>query len=106
MESQVWTKSARQHPSPIGGSDARGVLEGHAWAPQRLWGEKRGEADPVDLSRKPRPSQSCDHARVKPSDGPVCAAHAEFVAALAGHPPRTIPLDADTIDLSRTALIT
>ncbi len=30
-------------------------------------------------------------------------AHAEFVAALAGHPPRTIPLDADAIDLEDRA---
>jgi hypothetical protein len=33
----------------------------------------------------------------------VCAAHAEFVAALVGHPPRTIPLDADAIDLEDRA---
>ena len=33
----------------------------------------------------------------------VCAAHAAFVAALAGHPPRTIPLDADAIDLEDRA---
>ena len=29
----------------------------------------------------------------------VCAAHAKFVAALARHRPRTIPLDADALDL-------
>jgi hypothetical protein len=29
--------------------------------------------------------------------------HAEFVAALAGHPPRPIPLDADAIDLEDRA---
>jgi hypothetical protein len=33
----------------------------------------------------------------------VCAAHAELVAALAGHPPRPIPLDADAIDLEDRA---
>ena len=33
----------------------------------------------------------------------VCAAHAEFVAVLAGHPPRPIPLDADAIDLEGRA---
>ena len=37
------------------------------------------------------------------SASPVRAAHAEFVAALAGHPPRTIPLDADAIDLEDRA---
>jgi hypothetical protein len=35
--------------------------------------------------------------------GLVCAAHAEFIAALAGHPPRMIPLDADAIDLEDRA---
>ena len=30
-------------------------------------------------------------ASAKPSTSPVRAAHAEFVAALAGHPPRTDP---------------
>jgi hypothetical protein len=29
----------------------------------------------------------------------VAAAHAEFLAALASHPPRPIPIDADSIDL-------
>jgi hypothetical protein len=29
----------------------------------------------------------------------VVAAHAEFLAALASHPPRPIPIDADSIDL-------
>jgi hypothetical protein len=33
----------------------------------------------------------------------VCAAHAEFVAALTGHPPRPIPVDADAIDLEDRA---
>jgi hypothetical protein len=34
---------------------------------------------------------------------PVRVAHAEFVAALSGHVPRTIPLDADAIDLEDRA---
>jgi hypothetical protein len=34
---------------------------------------------------------------------PVRTAYTEFIAALAGHPPRTIPLDADTIDLEDRA---
>ena len=42
-------------------------------------------------------------ACAKPSTSPVRAAHAEFVAALAGHPPRPIPLDADAIDLEDRA---
>jgi hypothetical protein len=64
---------------------------------------KRGEAEPEDLSSKPRPSQPCDCASAKPSDSPVQAAHAEFLAALAGYPPRTIPLDADATDLEDRA---
>jgi hypothetical protein len=39
----------------------------------------------------------------KPSTDPVLAAHAEFVAALAGHCPRPIPVDADAIDLEDRA---
>jgi hypothetical protein len=38
-----------------------------------------------------------------PCTGLVRAAHADFVAALAGHPPRTIPLEADLIDLEDRA---
>jgi hypothetical protein len=34
---------------------------------------------------------------------PVCLAHAEFVAALMGHPPRPIPINADAIDLEDRA---
>jgi hypothetical protein len=33
----------------------------------------------------------------------VCAAHTEFVAALLGHRPRPIPIDADSIDLEDRA---
>jgi hypothetical protein len=33
----------------------------------------------------------------------VCAAHAEFLAALVGHPPRPIPIDADALDLEDRA---
>jgi hypothetical protein len=33
----------------------------------------------------------------------ACAAHAEFVSALTGHPLRTIPLNADAIDLEDRA---
>jgi hypothetical protein len=40
---------------------------------------------------------------VNPCTSLVCAAHAKFVAALAGHAPRPIPLDADAIDLEDRA---
>ncbi len=40
-------------------------------------------------------------ASAKSSTNPVQAAHAEFAAALAGHPPRAIPVDA--VDLEERA---
>jgi hypothetical protein len=42
-------------------------------------------------------------AGAKPSTNLVRAVHAEFVAALTGHPPRPIPVDADAIDLEDRA---
>jgi hypothetical protein len=96
-------KSYENRRSFIGGSDARIIMGGDEVALQRLWREKRGEAGPEDLSGKPRPTQPCERASAKPSASPVCEAHAEFVAALAAHPPRPIPLDADAIDLEDRA---
>jgi hypothetical protein len=86
----------------IGGSDAR-IIMGCDAALVCLRREKRGEVLPEDPSGKPCPSQPCDRAIAKPSVSPVLAAHPELVAALAGHPPRTIPLDADAIDLEDRA---
>jgi hypothetical protein len=43
------------------------------------------------------------NARAKASTNAVRAAYAEFVAALAGHPPRSIPIDADAIDVEDRA---
>jgi hypothetical protein len=37
------------------------------------------------------------------TNNPVCVAHARFVAALVGHPPRPIPIDADALDLEDRA---
>src|SRR5580704_11911533 len=37
------------------------------------------------------------------SPAAVWVAHAEFVGALAGHPPRPIPIDADALDLEDRA---
>ena len=42
-------------------------------------------------------------ATAKPSTNPVRAAHAEFVAALAGNPPRPIPVATDAVDLEERA---
>ena len=68
-----------------------------------LWSESPTDAETDGLSGKSRPSQPCDRASLKSSASPVCGAHAEFVAVLAGHPPRPIPLDADAIDLEDRA---
>jgi hypothetical protein len=67
----------------------------------QLCREKPGEAEP-DLTDRPCPTQH-DRGAIKPSASPVGAAHSEFVAALAGHPPRPIPLDADAFDLEDRA---
>jgi hypothetical protein len=67
----------------------------------RLWRERRGEAGPRDRSGKPSPSQPCDGA--SPKQLPVRAAHAKFIAAIAGHPPRPIPIEADALDLEERA---
>jgi hypothetical protein len=82
-----------------GGSDV--VIMGCDKTTLRLWREK--QIDPPDLSGQLQPAQPCDRAGAKPSPSPACAAHAAFVAALAGHPPRPIPLEADAIDLEDRA---
>src|SRR4051812_39142450 len=45
-----WTKSAESRRTFIGGSDARIIMGKDEGALLRLWREKRGEADPDDLS--------------------------------------------------------
>jgi hypothetical protein len=42
-------------------------------------------------------------ADATPSTSPIRSAHAKFVAALVGYPPRPIPVDADAIDLEDRA---
>src|SRR5580700_10224172 len=93
MKRIAWTRHYESRRAFIGGSDTRITIGNDERVLVRLRQEKRGEAEP-----EPRDSGSA-----KPSDSPVLAAHAEFVAALAGHPPRTIPLDADAIDLEDRA---
>jgi hypothetical protein len=87
----------------IGDSDTRITMGADEPALPQLWRKKCDEAEPEDLTSKPRPSQPYDRAGAKPPASPVCAAHAEFVATLAGHPPRPIPIDADAIDLEDRA---
>jgi hypothetical protein len=86
----------------IGGSGARIISGADDAAILRPCPDKRGEAEPENLFGDRGPSQPWDRASAKPSS-PVRAAHAEFVAALAGPPPRPIPLDSDTIDLEDRA---
>ena len=50
MKSPVWTKSYGGRRSFVGGSDARIIMGGDEAALLRLWREKRGEAEPEDLS--------------------------------------------------------
>jgi putative phage-type endonuclease len=50
MRSSVWTKRHENRRAFIGGSDARIIMGGDETALVRLWREKRGEADPEDLS--------------------------------------------------------
>jgi hypothetical protein len=89
--------------SLIGGSDARINIGDDEAAFVHVWRERRRETEPEDLSGEPRPAQPPGRASANPSGSPVRAAHAAFVTALAGHPPRTIPLDADAIDLEDRA---
>jgi hypothetical protein len=107
MSERVLTPFPSVQPSErrtlIGGSDARIIVGAEEPAPLRLGREKGGEEALEDLTGKPHPSQSWDRANANPSFSLVRAAHAEFLAALAGHPPRTIPLDADAIDLEERA---
>jgi hypothetical protein len=50
MRSYVWTKAYESRRSFIGGSDARIIMGSDEAALVRLWREKRGEAEPEDLS--------------------------------------------------------
>jgi hypothetical protein len=85
----------------VGSSDARFMQSANEPTLLQLRCEARGEVEPGGLSGKPSPNQPYDCGNTKPC--PVRAAHAEFVAGLAGHPPQTIPLDTDAIDLEDRA---
>ena len=50
MSATLWTKSYEVRRSFIGGSDARIIMGSDEAALVRLWGEKRGEVGPEDLS--------------------------------------------------------
>ena len=50
MKDRVWTKSQRDRRHFLGGTDARIIIGNDEAALLRLWREKRGEAEPEDLS--------------------------------------------------------
>jgi predicted phage-related endonuclease len=50
MKSNMWTKSFESRRASIGGSDARIIMGNDEAALIQLWHEKRGEAEPTDLS--------------------------------------------------------
>jgi len=50
MNTTLWTKSYESRRTFVGGSDARIVMGSDEAALVRLWREKRGEAEPEDLS--------------------------------------------------------
>jgi predicted phage-related endonuclease len=50
MKSDVWTRPYSERRAFIGGSDARIIMGDDEAALVRLWREKRGEAEPEDLS--------------------------------------------------------
>jgi predicted phage-related endonuclease len=50
VKSSVWTKPYESRRTFIGGSDARIIMGSDEAALVRLWREKRGEAEPEDLS--------------------------------------------------------
>jgi predicted phage-related endonuclease len=50
MRSDVWTNPYKSRRSFVGGSDARIIMGSDEAALVRLWREKRGEAEPEDLS--------------------------------------------------------
>ena len=50
MNSNMWTKTAKDRRDFIGGSDARIIMGNDEAALLRLWRQKRGEVEPEDLS--------------------------------------------------------
>jgi predicted phage-related endonuclease len=50
MNSNIWTKTAKDRRDFIGGSDARIIMGNDEAALLRLWRQKRGEVEPEDLS--------------------------------------------------------
>ena len=87
----------------VSDSDARIIVGADEAVILHLWRKKRGAAEPEDLFGKSCPAQPANRSSARPFNSPVSVAHAEFVAGLAGHLPRPIPLDTDAIDLEDRA---
>jgi hypothetical protein len=61
------------------------------------------QAKLVSIASRPRFTGASAISYTIPVGCPVRVAHAEFLAALAAHPPRPIPVDADSVDLQDRA---
>jgi hypothetical protein len=61
------------------------------------------QAELVSIASRPRFTAAQTTPSTTPVGGPVAAAYKGFLAALANHPPRPIPIDADSIDLQDRA---
>jgi hypothetical protein len=61
------------------------------------------EAEVVSIASRVRNTGAHPKPSTAPVGGPVQTAYADFLAALARHPPRPIPIVADSIDLQDRA---
>jgi hypothetical protein len=100
------TRKARNYTDRChfgGGSGVRIIMGADETTLRQMWSERQRLAQLDQLSITPRAAQSCDPANLEPFTCPIRVAHAEFMAALKGQPPRAIPLDVDAADLEDRA---
>jgi hypothetical protein len=100
------TRKARNYTDRChfgGGSGVRIIMGADETTLRQMWSERQRLAQLDQLSITPRAAQSCDPADLEPFTCPIRVAHAEFMAALKGQPPRAIPLDVDAADLEDRA---
>ena len=79
MKSSVWKNAEGDRRSSIGGSDARIIMGDDEGALLRLWREKRGEAEPQDLSGQSDRTAWCRRPRISIGTG-TNATRAQVVA--------------------------
>ena len=103
MKSHLWKKPCEDRRLLIGRSDARIIMGDDKTALMHSWSERPGLAKLEQPSNNPSHAQPRDHANARPCACPIRAAHAKFVAAIAGRLPRAIPLDVDAADLEDRA---